>query len=65
MVDLSTPGHRRVGNHVDYIYISHGHHDHLHPGTLRTLNRDAVCLMARRGGLASTVRELGFSRDRA
>ena len=49
-----------VQGRVDYIYISHGHHDHLHPGTLRTLNRDAICLMSSRGGLADTVRNLGF-----
>jgi hypothetical protein len=49
-----------VGDRVDYIYVSHGHHDHLHPGTLRTLNRDAVCLMSRQGSLAPAVRELGF-----
>jgi beta-lactamase family protein len=54
------PDTKPVAGHVDYIYISHGHHDHLHPGTLRTLNRDAVCLISSRGGLAATVRDLGF-----
>src|SRR5437763_3058088 len=45
---------------VDFIYISHGHHDHLHPGTLRTLNRDAACLVSRNIGIAQTLRDLSF-----
>jgi hypothetical protein len=48
------------GCHVDYIYISHGHHDHLHPRTLRRLNRDAKVLVAAGGGLAPSIRALGF-----
>lgn len=45
---------------VDYIYISHGHHDHLHPGTLKTLNQDATVLVSRNLDIAATVRELGM-----
>lgn len=46
---------------IDYIYVSHGHHDHLHPGTLRTLSKDAKVLVSARTGLATAIRELGFS----
>jgi L-ascorbate metabolism protein UlaG (beta-lactamase superfamily) len=49
-----------IGKRVDFIYISHGHHDHFHPGTLRTLNRDATCLVSRATKLAEPLRELGF-----
>ena len=45
---------------VDYIYISHGHHDHLHPGTLRTLNKDAKVLVSKNIDIAAPIRELGF-----
>lgn len=45
---------------IDYIYISHGHHDHFHPGTLRTLSRDSKVIISRGTSLASPVRELGF-----
>lgn len=48
------------GVHVDYVYISHGHHDHYHPGTLKTLKRDAKILVSRELDLAEGVRELGF-----
>jgi L-ascorbate metabolism protein UlaG (beta-lactamase superfamily) len=46
---------------VDYIYISHGHHDHLHPGTLQTLSRDAKVLISRGSGLALSLIEIGFT----
>ena len=46
--------------HPDYIYVSHGHHDHLHPGTLRTLPKTAVILVARELGLGKILRDLGF-----
>jgi Beta-lactamase superfamily domain len=49
-----------AGRHIDYIYISHGHHDHFHPGTLRTLNRDAKILVSRKIMLSSHVKKLGF-----
>ena len=45
---------------IDYIYISHGHHDHLHPGTLRTLGKDAKVLISAQTGLGPSIRDLGF-----
>lgn len=48
-------------NGVDYIYISHGHHDHLHPGTLRSLDRRAKCLISNGLGLGRTLSDLGFA----
>jgi hypothetical protein len=46
--------------HVDFIYISHGHHDHFHPATLRTLARDAKVLVSKDIGLADAIRNVGF-----
>ena len=48
------------GKRIDYIYISHGHHDHLHPGTLSLLSRDAKVLVSRSSKLASFINEVGF-----
>ena len=48
------------GRRVDYIYISHGHHDHFHPATLNTLNKDAQVLVSAHTGLAPAIRDLGF-----
>lgn len=45
---------------LDYIYISHGHHDHLHAGTLGTLDKRAKVLVSNRLNLAASIRELGF-----
>jgi L-ascorbate metabolism protein UlaG (beta-lactamase superfamily) len=45
---------------IDYIYISHGHHDHLHPGTLKTLAGSAKVLVSADLGLAESIRGLGF-----
>lgn len=45
---------------LDYVYISHGHHDHLHPGTLATLDKRAKVLMSARLDLAAGIRALGF-----
>lgn len=45
---------------IDFIYVSHGHHDHFHPGTLRTLNRDAKVLVSKNIDIAEPIRELGF-----
>ena len=45
---------------LDYIYISHGHHDHLHGGTLSTLNKRTKVLVSTQLELASSIRELGF-----
>jgi len=44
----------------DYIYISHGHADHLHRGTLSRLPKSAVCLVAAELGLAPALRTAGF-----
>jgi Beta-lactamase superfamily domain len=54
---------------LDAIYISHGHEDHLHPGTLRALrpdNGDACVLIPYRYdlGLGHYLRRLGFERIR-
>jgi Beta-lactamase superfamily domain len=48
------------GRKIDYIYVSHGHHDHFHPGTLRTLPRSARVLVAKGFDIAPSIRELGF-----
>ncbi|HET9047271.1 MAG TPA: MBL fold metallo-hydrolase [Casimicrobiaceae bacterium] len=45
---------------LDYVYISHGHHDHFHPGTLATLRRSFRCLVSTEGGLAIPLREAGY-----
>ncbi|APW38195.1 hypothetical protein RD110_14120 [Rhodoferax koreense] len=45
---------------IDYIYISHGHHDHLHPGTLNTFDRTTRVLVSSALDLAAGIREMGF-----
>jgi beta-lactamase family protein len=45
---------------IDYIYISHGHHDHLHPGTLGKLDRSAKVLIAAGTDLAPSIVKAGF-----
>jgi len=45
---------------LDYIYVSHGHHDHLHHGTLKSLPRSAKVLVSSALDLAAGIRELGF-----
>jgi len=45
---------------IDYVYLSHGHHDHFHPGTLRTISRDAKVITSSKTDLAPFVRDLGF-----
>lgn len=45
---------------LDYIYISHGHADHLHNGTLSRLPRSAVCLVSSELDLAGALEDLGF-----
>ena len=47
-------------NPIDYIYISHGHHDHFHPATLRTLNRSSKVLVSPATKLSSFAKGLGF-----
>jgi hypothetical protein len=44
---------------VDYVYVSHGHHDHFHPPTLRQF-RGAKVLVAAGTELAQGIRGLGF-----
>lgn len=45
---------------IDYIYISHGHNDHFHPGTLKTFSRSARILVSESINLADAIREMGF-----
>ena len=45
---------------LDYIYVSHGHNDHFHPGTLKTLPRSATVLVSKNIDLGEYIRELGF-----
>ncbi len=51
---------------VDYLYLSHGHEDHLHPETLKRLRKGAVVLIPEclTGGMAEFLRELGFAQVR-
>lgn|SRR6266436_576637 len=44
---------------VDYVYVSHGHHDHFHPPTLRLFG-DAKILVAAGSELTAALRNLGF-----
>ncbi|HKA45746.1 MAG TPA: MBL fold metallo-hydrolase, partial [Burkholderiales bacterium] len=46
---------------LDYIYISHGHEDHFHPGTLRTLDKNARLLVSRGSSFLPQARSLGFN----
>ena len=49
---------------IDYLYLSHGHEDHLHPDTLKTLRPGAVALVPQlvSGGMADYLRsEFGFA----
>ena len=55
------PQHRLLDDRqIDYIYISHGHHDHLHTGTLSTLPKTAMVLVSSALDLATSIRALGF-----
>jgi len=47
------------GQHVDYIYISHGHHDHFHPPTLKRFS-GAKVLVGAGSELSGSIRDLGF-----
>src|SRR5215510_8975800 len=44
----------------DFIYISHGHSDHLHPGTLRRLPKSAKVLISRPWEIGEAIERLGF-----
>ncbi|HLX30055.1 MAG TPA: MBL fold metallo-hydrolase [Casimicrobiaceae bacterium] len=48
------------GRRIDYLYISHGHHDHFHSGTLATFPRDTKVLMAKGSTAAPAVSQMGF-----
>lgn len=48
-----------AGHRIDYIYISHGHHDHFHPPTLRQFPHAKV-LVAAGPELPAAIRDLGF-----
>jgi len=53
-----------VQTKLDYIYISHGHHDHLHPGTLLSLkkiNPNVIILVSKNINIADSIRKLGFN----
>src|SRR5262249_50980226 len=43
-----------------YVYISHGHHDHFHPPTLRQLGSAIKLLVPSGSGLAEAGRALGL-----
>jgi hypothetical protein len=44
----------------DFIYISHGHSDHLHPGTLRRLPKSAKVIISRPWEIGDAIERLGF-----
>lgn len=45
---------------IDYIYVSHGHHDHFHPTTLKTFNRGSKVLVAKDADLRDAIEKMGF-----
>jgi hypothetical protein len=47
-------------DNIDYVYISHGHHDHYHPGTLKTFSRKTRVLVSHELDLAPSIRKLGL-----
>lgn len=49
------------GQIIDYIYISHGHHDHLHLGTLRRLPQSARILAPAGADFVAVLRNCGFT----
>jgi Beta-lactamase superfamily domain len=46
------------GSPVDYIYISHGHPDHFHRGTLRRFPRKTKVITSREGRLAPALQDM-------
>jgi|HubBroStandDraft_6_1064221.scaffolds.fasta_scaffold02526_7 hypothetical protein len=50
-----------AGRQPQYIYLSHGHNDHLHPGTLAKFSRNTKILVAKSLDLAPSLREMGFT----
>ncbi|MGE0824702.1 MAG: MBL fold metallo-hydrolase [Candidatus Binatia bacterium] len=49
-----------TGQKIDYIYISHGHHDHFHPATLKTFARTTKVLIREGLDFCEPIRQLGF-----
>ena len=45
---------------VHFIYISHGHNDHLHSGTLQRLDKSAKVLVSRNSSIAEAIEHMGF-----
>src|SRR5579872_3175535 len=45
---------------IDYIYISHGHSDHFHRGTLRRFPKGTKMLVSAELDLAPALREMDF-----
>jgi L-ascorbate metabolism protein UlaG (beta-lactamase superfamily) len=45
----------------DFVYISHGHNDHLHPGTLARLPKSTRVLVSKALDLAAALVDLGFT----
>jgi Beta-lactamase superfamily domain len=45
---------------IDYLYVSHGHHDHFHPPTLRTFPAGTRVLVAKGLGLVRPLAEMGL-----
>jgi Beta-lactamase superfamily domain len=49
------------GRQIDYIYISHGHEDHFHKGTLSRFSRRTIVLVSSTlPELAETIKQMGF-----
>lgn len=44
----------------NYVYISHGHNDHFHPGTLTRFPRATTILVAKKLDLAPALQKMGF-----
>ncbi|MGH7847262.1 MAG: MBL fold metallo-hydrolase [Candidatus Binatia bacterium] len=55
---------RSLFEKIDYLYISHGHHDHLHESTLKLVPKTAVVLIPYllEPGLGEYLKFLGFDR---
>ncbi len=45
---------------VHFIYILHGHNDHLHSGTLQRLDKSAKVLVSRNSSIAEAIEHMGF-----
>jgi len=48
------------GRTPDYIYLSHGHNDHLHPGTLARFRGESKVLVSEHLDIALPLRKMGF-----